>query len=288
MYQADFHSTKVHGARRDRWLLLNLQSSGEFTSQVHNRDLWANELIAQVVRENFVFSLLENRNSYGDDDEASKVCCFYKLYDQLPAVLVIDPITGQMLAKWSGVIQPEVFLVDIEEFSKSKPSTRSKPYIFQIRPMPESSAPEAGEQQEPAMTDTAATVDEHIVQEPDTAAAAPMEEQSVQEPATADADACRTQQPVADDHDDDQPMEGEKMCRMRVRFPDGSVVTKEFGCKRRVVALFSYCRSVLHEKPQAFKIKRFLGGAFYELPQGDRSFDDLGLNCATVSVVLDT
>uniref|UniRef100_A0A0E0CP00 UBX domain-containing protein n=1 Tax=Oryza meridionalis TaxID=40149 RepID=A0A0E0CP00_9ORYZ len=274
MHDADFHSTKVHAARQDRWLLLNLQSAGEFASQMHNRDLWADQVIARVVRESFVFSLLEN--SYGDDDdEASKVCCFYKLHDQLPAVLVIDPITGQMLAKWSGVIQPETFLVDIEEYSKSKPSMRSKPYIFQRKPMPVRSAPAAVEQhhQEPAMADTAAPMDIHNVQEPDTAAApapAPVVEHGVQQPATADAGA---QQPADDQDDDGQPMEGEKMYRMRVRFPDGSVVTKEFGCKRRVAALFNYCRSVLHDKPQAFKIKRLLGvgGAFHELPQGDHS-----------------
>uniref|UniRef100_A0A0E0K2W2 UBX domain-containing protein n=1 Tax=Oryza punctata TaxID=4537 RepID=A0A0E0K2W2_ORYPU len=287
MHDADFHSTKVHAARQDRWLLLNLQSAGEFTSQMHNRDLWADEVIAQVVRENFVFSLLENR--YGeDDDEASKVCCFYKLHDQQPAVLVIDPITGQMLAKWSGVIQPEAFLVNIEQYTKSKPSMHSKPYIFQRKPMPVRSAPAAGEQhQEPAMADTTAPMDTHNVQEPDTAAApapAPVEERGVQQPATAHAGECKTQQP-ADDQDDDQPLEGEKMYRMRVRFPDGSVVTKEFGCKRRVAALFNYCRSVLQDKPHGFKIKSLVGvgGAFHELPQGDKSFEDLGLNCATVS-----
>jgi hypothetical protein len=290
MHDADFHSTKVHAARQDRWLLLNLQSAGEFASQMHNRDLWADQVIARVVRESFVFSLLEN--SYGDDDdEASKVCCFYKLHDQLPAVLVIDPITGQMLAKWSGVIQPETFLVDIEEYSKSKPSMRSKPYIFQRKPMPVRSAPAASEQhhQEPAMADTAAPMDIHNVQEPDTAAPAPapVVEHGVQQPATAGAGA---QQPADEQDDDDQPMEGEKMYRMRVRFPDGSVVTKEFGCKRRVAVLFNYCRSVLHDKPQVFKIKRLhgVGGAFHELPQGDHSFEDLGLNCVTVSVVLDT
>uniref|UniRef100_A0A0D9VIT0 UBX domain-containing protein n=1 Tax=Leersia perrieri TaxID=77586 RepID=A0A0D9VIT0_9ORYZ len=283
MHEADFHSTKLHAARLDRWLLLNLQISGDFTSEMHNRDLWANERIAKIVRENFVFSLLENGD--GDhDDEGSKVPCFYKLHDQLPAVAVIDPVTGQMLAKWSGVIDPEAFLVDIEEFIRSKPSARSKPEMFRRKPMPvpESSAPavEIAEQQDSAMADDTAPT-----QEPDTTAAAvPMDEQSVAQESTS-ADACGMQQQTADDEhdDDDQPMEGEKIYRMRVRFPDGSVVTKEFGCKRRVLVLFNYVRSVLHEKmqPQAFKIKRLVGAAFLELPQGGVSFEDLGLNCAT-------
>uniref|UniRef100_J3LF75 UBX domain-containing protein n=2 Tax=Oryza brachyantha TaxID=4533 RepID=J3LF75_ORYBR len=294
MYHADFHSTMVHAARQDRWLLLNLQSTGEFTSQVHNRDLWANELIAQVVSENFVFSLLERYGAGDDDVEASKVCCFYKLHDQLPAVLVVDPITGQMLAKWTGVIEPDAFLLNIEEYSKSKPSMSSKPYMFQTKALPVRSAPAnepAGEQQqEPATVDTAVPMDEGSVQAESDTAAVPVDEHGVEESATSGAGGCSTQQPqpAADDHDDDEPMEGEKIYKMRIRFPDGSVVTKEFGCKRRVAALFAYCRSVLHEKPQAFKIKRLLFGVFSELPEGDKSFEDLGLNCATVSVVLDT
>ncbi|KAG8037915.1 hypothetical protein GUJ93_ZPchr0006g41208 [Zizania palustris] len=263
MYHADFHSAKGHAARLDRWLLLNLQSDDEFTSHLHNRDLWANEVIGQVVKENFVFSLLV-KTMGGYDDECSKVCCFYKLEDQLPAVLVIDPVTGQMLAKWSGAIQPDDFLVNIEEYIKSKPSLRSKPKIFQRTTMPGSSASagESGELQEPE------------------AASAP-------EVAMIEAHA------VTVDDDDDQPLEGEKMYRLRIRFPDGSVAAKEFGCKRRVAKLFAYCRSVLHEqaperKALAFQIKWFTGGALQELLEGDASFEDLGLNRASVSLVLDT
>ncbi|KAL5212863.1 hypothetical protein ABZP36_023710 [Zizania latifolia] len=228
MYHADFHSTKV-------------------------------------VKENFVFSLLE-KTMDGYDDECSKVCCFYKLEDQLPVVLVIDPITGQMLAKWSGAIQPDVFLVNIKEYIKSKPSMRSnlesKPKIFQRMTMPGSSA-SAGEPGE------------------------------LQEPEPAAPEVAMIEAPAVTVDDDDQPLEGEKMYRLRIRFPDGSVATKEFGCKRRVAKLFAYCRLVLHEqaaerKAQAFQIKWLTGGAFQELLEGDASFEDLGLNRASVSVVLDT
>ncbi|KAF2305751.1 hypothetical protein GH714_008031 [Hevea brasiliensis] len=48
---------------------------------------------------------------YDDTSEGRKVCTYYKL-DSIPVVLVIDPITGQKMRAWSGMIQPESLLED--------------------------------------------------------------------------------------------------------------------------------------------------------------------------------
>ncbi|RVX11467.1 Plant UBX domain-containing protein 7 [Vitis vinifera] len=46
---------KVAAAGQDKWLLVNLQSTTEFSSHMLNRDTWANEAVAQTISTNFIF-----------------------------------------------------------------------------------------------------------------------------------------------------------------------------------------------------------------------------------------
>ena len=46
---------------------------------------------------------------YDDTSEGKKVCTYYKL-DSIPVVLVVDPITGQKMRSWCGMVQPESLL----------------------------------------------------------------------------------------------------------------------------------------------------------------------------------
>lgn len=46
---------------------------------------------------------------YDDTTEGQKVCTYYKL-DSMPVVLTIDPITGQKMRVWNGMVQPERLL----------------------------------------------------------------------------------------------------------------------------------------------------------------------------------
>ncbi|CAM0945066.1 unnamed protein product [Alopecurus aequalis] len=272
MYKGSFHDAKVHAARKDKWLLMNIQSSGVFASHLHNRDLWSNDVVVQVIKDNFVFSLLLKTGRPGD--EAGKVCCFYKLEDdQLPAVLVLDPITGQLLAKWCGIVQhPDDFLDSIGKYTESKPSTVSKPKI--VRP---TTTPTP---QEPVMITDAAS----DTQEP-APAPAPLPKVDKSEAPAPLPKVDKIEAPAVA-IDDGQPMDGETVCKLRVRFPNGNMVTKEFGSTRRVAVLFAYCRSAAHD--QAFRIMRMAGRGFEELCHDGASFEDLKLNRDTVTVVMDT
>lgn len=42
---------------------------------------------------------------YIDTEEGKKVNAYYKV-SSLPAILVVDPITGQKMRCWNGMIQP--------------------------------------------------------------------------------------------------------------------------------------------------------------------------------------
>jgi hypothetical protein len=129
------------------------------------------------------------------DDEATKVCTFYKVQDdRLPAVLLLDPITGQMLDMMSGTIKPDEFTHFISKYTNSKPSEQSKPKIV----LPKTATLTQGSEAEQAAMPAGSEQDKEL---------------------------------------DGEPVDGEKMCKLRVRFPDSNVVTKEFGCQRSVQAL---------------------------------------------------
>ncbi|ESR42063.1 hypothetical protein CICLE_v10013211mg [Citrus x clementina] len=70
-----------------------------------NRDTWGNEAVSQIISGNFIFWMSLN-TEYDDTSEGWKVCSFYNM-DSIPAVLVIDPITGQKICSWCGMINPQ-------------------------------------------------------------------------------------------------------------------------------------------------------------------------------------
>ncbi|MCD7459434.1 UBX domain-containing protein 7 [Datura stramonium] len=115
MYNGPFEKAKDAAAARNKWLLVNLQSKEEFSSDLLNRDTWANEIVAQTIKSNFVFWQVD------DDKEGKKVCAYYKL-DSLPVILVIDPITGQNMRSWNGMVEPENLLEDAMAFMDRSPS----------------------------------------------------------------------------------------------------------------------------------------------------------------------
>ncbi|XP_062076021.1 plant UBX domain-containing protein 7-like [Humulus lupulus] len=106
---------KGTASSQDKWLLVNLQSTKEFSSHMLNRDTWANEAVSQTISTNFVFWQV-----YDDTTEGQKVYTYYKL-DSIPVVLVIDPITGQKMRSWVGMVQPERLLEDLLTFMDSGP-----------------------------------------------------------------------------------------------------------------------------------------------------------------------
>ncbi|KAH1122230.1 hypothetical protein J1N35_005390 [Gossypium stocksii] len=88
------HAAKATASFKDKWLLVNLQSSKEFSSHMVS------------VRLQFLLAtwkikvVLEDK--YDDSGKGRKICTYYRL-DWIPVVLVVDPITGQnALLVWNG------------------------------------------------------------------------------------------------------------------------------------------------------------------------------------------
>lgn len=46
---------RLAGEHKRKWLLVNVQDSKEFASQVLNRDVWSNHNVKDIIREYFIF-----------------------------------------------------------------------------------------------------------------------------------------------------------------------------------------------------------------------------------------
>lgn len=101
-----------------------------------NRDTWGHEAVKDTVGTSFVFwqvcsiiSLMIFLHRivkytilswlflqvYDDTEEGRKVCTYYKLL-LMPSILVIDPLTGQKMRSWEGMISAERLLEVISFF----------------------------------------------------------------------------------------------------------------------------------------------------------------------------
>ncbi|KAJ3690059.1 hypothetical protein LUZ61_019223 [Rhynchospora tenuis] len=107
MFNGPFEKAKRVAALQGKWLLVNIQSTQEFSSHMLNRDTWANETLSQTIMCYFLFWQVHNTMS-----EGQMVCMSYKLVT-LPAILVINPITGQKMRAWTGMVQPDHLLEDL-------------------------------------------------------------------------------------------------------------------------------------------------------------------------------
>ncbi|KAI3730467.1 hypothetical protein L1987_61637 [Smallanthus sonchifolius] len=89
MYHGSFEKAKEAAKDKDRWLIVNVQSTREFSSHMLNRDTWGDETVAQTITSNFIFWQICDYT-----EEGSKITTYYKL-DSVPATLVIDPVTDE-------------------------------------------------------------------------------------------------------------------------------------------------------------------------------------------------
>lgn len=121
-FKGTFEDAKIRARQLGRWLLANVQAQAPttaasanlnrnpaFDSSRLNRDTWSHDHVRQVLTGSFV---LYQRNN--NDVEGSKLCMYYSLNEaQLPAVLVIDPVTGALMKHVIGYIEPHRLLEEV-------------------------------------------------------------------------------------------------------------------------------------------------------------------------------
>ncbi|XP_061989441.1 uncharacterized protein LOC133708008 [Rosa rugosa] len=114
-FKGSFDKAMDAACDQDKWLLVNLQCREDLSSHKLNRDTWADKAISQIISTNFIFW-----QEYSDWPEGTMVSSNYKL-DSRTVVIIIDPVTGQALRSWNGMVQPDDLLLDLLPFLDSSP-----------------------------------------------------------------------------------------------------------------------------------------------------------------------
>jgi hypothetical protein len=128
------------GKDNKKWLLVNLQDMSDFNCQALNRDIWKDEAVKSLVKENFIFLQYEK-----NDLAAERYITFYfpneshQNPNNYPHVSIIDPRTGEQVKVFSGIPFPSAldFHAQLAEFlDRYSLSAHSK------NPVPKAKRPE--------------------------------------------------------------------------------------------------------------------------------------------------
>ncbi|KAG6399108.1 hypothetical protein SASPL_140582 [Salvia splendens] len=258
------HLAKDNARMQNKWLIVNMQSTKEFSSHTLNRETWANEAVAQTIKTNFIFWQV-----YDDTEEGSKVCTYYKLHS-IPVILLIDPITGQKMHSWHGMVQPEKLLEDLLPFMDSNPSGHHV-NLSHKRPR------EASRMPTPQLQCMAGfSISMENFEEIDAGGMKEGNEAKVKEPAYL---------PLPEEPKGERNL----ICRVGVRLPDGRRVQRNFLRTDPVQLLWSFCYSELKECGiRPFRLTQAIPGASRSLDfDADSTFQESGLANSMVSVTLE-
>ncbi|KAG5531950.1 hypothetical protein RHGRI_026529 [Rhododendron griersonianum] len=272
---------------QDKWFLVNVQSTKEFSSHMLNRDTWANEAVAQTISSNFIFWQV-----YDDTEEGRKVSTYYKL-DSFPVILVIDPITGQKMRSWRGMVQAESLLENLLPFLDGSPKDHHVS-LSHKRPREGSQTPAHKVQEAPVAADATNEEDEELLQ----ALAASMEgtKDAIGGVTTIDKD-------VTNGEKEEEQMPPPKkatypqlpeeptgdrnlLCRVGVRLPDGRRLQRSFWHTDPIQLLWSFCSTHLEEAEQRpFRLTQAIPGASNVLDYDSKlTFAESGLANSMISV----
>ncbi|KAL4586488.1 hypothetical protein LXL04_011124 [Taraxacum kok-saghyz] len=279
MYLGSFEKAKESAKNQDRWLLVNLQSTREFSSHMLNRDTWANEAVSQTIMSNFIFWQVCD-----DTEDGSKIKTYYKL-DSVPVTLVIDPVTGQKMRLWRGMIQPENLLEDLLQFMDGSPKDHHIS-LSHKRPRENSQAPPPKVKAMPVVVNGTSEEDEDV--KVDTM------KKSVEEPLKDLNDDIETEKKVPESEKSrsypvlpEEP-KGDRnvVCRVGIRLPDGRRLQRNFLKSDPIQLLWSFCHGNLegsNEKP--FRLTHAIPGAVKDLDYDTKStFGDSGIANSMISV----
>uniref|UniRef100_M8BQ95 Uncharacterized protein n=1 Tax=Aegilops tauschii TaxID=37682 RepID=M8BQ95_AEGTA len=248
-------------------------AGGESAAHQEIRDVGATELVARAVRERFVLWQVDVDEREDGLDEGGKGSCYYKLaHDMMPHVLVVDPVTGELVHRMRAATDPNDMIAVAEKFAERRPVMPAK--ATKHRAGSSLAPPPRGKQEAPPVGSAASSSSNPSSE------IAPCERKlgttaTKQVETVVDAGATPTCEMA--------PGPGEKLCKLRVRLPDGRALTKQFGAERGVGALFAFCRS---EEERPFRLMRLAGGSMQQIGDENVSFDDLGLHMSTVFMVL--
>ncbi|KAK4226834.1 hypothetical protein QBC38DRAFT_215992 [Podospora fimiseda] len=119
MHRIPVADARELGKEGTKWVMVNLQDMSIFSCQTLNRDVWKDEAVKALVRENFIFLQYDKT-----DPLAEQYINYYFVggghenQDNYPHVGIIDPRTGEQVKVWSGEPFPSAvdFHMQLVEF----------------------------------------------------------------------------------------------------------------------------------------------------------------------------
>uniref|UniRef100_A0A0D6QY36 UBX domain-containing protein n=1 Tax=Araucaria cunninghamii TaxID=56994 RepID=A0A0D6QY36_ARACU len=286
MYQGTFEQAKIEAARQGKWLIANVQSTKEFNSYTLNRDTWANEAVKETITTSFIFWQI-----YDDTEEGRKVCTYYHLA-KMPTTLVIDPITGQKMRGWNGMIDPERFLEDLIPYMDKGPTERhlSLPPQKRQREVDLRTASSVNENQETdddelrrALAASLEDINQHMVGGNGSETSSKHAKDDQEATAVPSQKVKREYPSLPEEPQGDK----EVICRVGVRFPDGKRVQRRFLRKDPIQLLWSFCCSQIEEAAEGrqFRLAHAVPGASEVLDYNSKlSFGDSGICNSVISM----
>lgn len=115
LHKGTFDTAKVDGQEHSKWLLVNVQDVREFPCQQLNRDVWSNDSVRSIIKENFVLWQV-----YRDSNEGERFIQFYHV-TSYPYLAVLDPRTGEKMVEW-GFMGAQAFCECATAFILEHPS----------------------------------------------------------------------------------------------------------------------------------------------------------------------
>ncbi|KAI3874042.1 hypothetical protein MKX03_035411 [Papaver bracteatum] len=275
MYDGPFHKAKKAAEDEDKWLIVNVQSKQEFSSLTLNLDTWSHEAVSQTISANFIFWQV-----YDDATEGKKVCNYYQL-TSFPAVLVLDPITGQNVKSWTGMIDPVQLLEDLAPYMDAGPKLHLT-RLCRKRPI--------GTSQQNTVPVTTEEEDEELFQailasmENMKTTVAPSCRDSIEEPVTSSSNKL-----IYPALPEEPKVNKSLLCRIGVRLPDGRRLQRNFLRTDPVQLLWSFCNSQLEEEEsRPFHLTQAIPGASKTLDyESKQTFEESGLSNSMISVTWD-
>ena len=119
MTHGDLWSVREVSKSQEKWLLVNIQSEGEFKCHELNRDLWNHIDMKDIVRTSFVFWQQLDVSS-----EGALYCQRYHV-QSFPHIAIIDPRTGATIWTYTKAISREPFLERLLDFLGANPYPES-------------------------------------------------------------------------------------------------------------------------------------------------------------------
>ncbi|XP_020875215.1 putative plant UBX domain-containing protein 14 [Arabidopsis lyrata subsp. lyrata] len=291
-FHGSFEDAKATSSREDLWLLVNLQSTTEFASHLLNRDLWPNDAVFQAIRSSFILWQV-----YDHTNEGQKISTFYKIDFAPPVVLLIDPVTGQKMRMWSGMIEPQGFLEDLMKYMDAGPhehvaSLSNKRIKTEKISFPSNNADDQvdmatfwGDDIEEEKTVAKDEKEENLVVAPSWG----QEFEDIKTLSDHEEETCLSSDlfefPVLTE-EPKEDCDRSIVCSLCVRFPDGRRKQRKFLKSEPIQLLWSFCYSHMEEsEKKAFRLVQAIPGASKTLDYGANvTFDHSGLANSMISV----